>query len=88
MGPEFLPFFEWCYGRFTNPRSGLARLVPIPEGERKQLKDMLTSARFVSTCSFRSLRQKDAVQVALVSAVTAEVDLSEGNFTGLPTNQT
>jgi hypothetical protein len=63
MEPEFLPFFEWCYARFTNPQSGMARLVPIPEEERKQLRAMLTSARFVSTCSFRSVREKDTVKV-------------------------
>ena len=63
MEPEFLPFFEWCYARFTNPQSGQARLVPIPQVEREQLKAMLTRTRFVSTCSFRSLREKDAVKV-------------------------
>jgi hypothetical protein len=59
MEPEFLPFFEWCYARYTNPESGLARLVPVPEEERNQLKAMLTSTRFVSTCSFRSVREKE-----------------------------
>jgi hypothetical protein len=63
MEPEFLPFFEWSYARFTNPQSGLARLVRIPEEERKQLTAMLTSARFVSTCSFRSVREKNTVRV-------------------------
>jgi hypothetical protein len=56
MEPEFLPFFQWCYARYTNPVSGLAQLVPVPEGEREQLEAMLTRSRFVSTCSFRSLR--------------------------------
>ncbi len=56
MEPEFLPFFQWCYARYTNPQSGLAQLVPVPEEARNQLKAMLTSSRFVSTCSFRSLR--------------------------------
>lgn len=56
--PEFLPFFEWCYARYTNPQTGVARLVPVPESERIQLKAMLTSTRFVSTCSFRSLRER------------------------------
>lgn len=57
MEPEFLPFFRWCYARYTSPQSGLAQLVAVPEEERRQLKAMLTSIRFVSTCSFRSLRE-------------------------------
>jgi hypothetical protein len=57
--PDFLPFFEWCYARYTNPQSGLARLVPVPEKERNELKTMLTSIRFVSTCSFRPVRAKE-----------------------------
>jgi len=56
LEPEFLPFFQWCYARYTNPQSGLAQLVPVPEEERNQLKAMMTSSRFVSTCSFRSHR--------------------------------
>jgi hypothetical protein len=56
MEAEFFPFFQWCYARYTNPQSGLAQLVSVPEEERNQLKAMLTSSRFVSTCSFRSLR--------------------------------
>jgi hypothetical protein len=56
MEPEFLPFFQWCYERYTSPQSGLAKLVPVPEEERNQLKEMLTSSRFVSICSFHSLR--------------------------------
>jgi hypothetical protein len=58
MQPEFLPFFEWCYSRYTNPHSGVARLVSVPEEERNQLKAVLTSTRFISTCSFRSVRDK------------------------------
>ena len=61
MEEEFRPFFEWCYARYTNPRTGLARLVAVPEGERKRLKTTLTNARFVSTCSFRSVREKSTV---------------------------
>jgi len=56
--PEFLPFFEWCYAKFTNPQSGLARLVCVPEEERKGLMKKLSGVRFVSTCSFMSLREK------------------------------
>jgi hypothetical protein len=26
LEPKFLPFFEWTYEQFTNPKSGLARL--------------------------------------------------------------
>jgi hypothetical protein len=55
---EFLPFFTWCYERFTQPQSGLARLVSVPEEERKELPKTLASVRFVSICSFRSLREK------------------------------
>lgn len=48
MELEFLLFFEWCYVRYTNPQSGLARLVPFPEEERNQLKALVASTRFVS----------------------------------------
>ena len=54
--PEFQPFFQWCYAQFTNPQSGRAQLVRVPETERKELKRKLAGARFVSTCSFPSLR--------------------------------
>ncbi len=50
--PEFAPFFEWCYARFTNPQSGIARFVVIPAEEHKKLYEKITRARFVSTCSF------------------------------------
>jgi hypothetical protein len=62
MEPEFLPFFQWCYARYTNPEAGLAQLVSVPEEERNQLKEMLTSSRFVSTCSFRSLRESHSAK--------------------------
>ena len=62
MEPEFLPFFQWCYARYTNPQSGLAQLVSIPEEERNQLKSILESRRFVSTCSFRSLRESHSAK--------------------------
>jgi hypothetical protein len=55
---EFAPFFEWSYGRFTHPQRGLARIVEVPEEERKDLKKTLTGARFVSACSFRSIRAR------------------------------
>ena len=62
--PEFVPFFEWCYARYTSPQSGLARLVLVPGEEQKQLKAILASTRvFVSTCSFRSLRETGTVKV-------------------------
>jgi hypothetical protein len=54
---EFLPFFQWCYARYTSPRFGLAQLVPIPEEEQNQLKSILENNRFVSTYSFRLLRE-------------------------------
>lgn len=57
--PELLPFFEWCYARFTNPESGVARLVLVPEEKRTELKQTLASTRFVSICSFRLLRRKE-----------------------------
>ena len=63
MTPEFLPFFQWSYARYTNPRSGLAQLVPVPEKEQNQLlTSMLTSSHFVSTCSFRSLRESHSAK--------------------------
>jgi hypothetical protein len=58
LDEEFAPFFEWCYGRFTHPQRGLARLVEIPEEERKDLVKTLTRGRFVSACSFRSIRER------------------------------
>jgi hypothetical protein len=57
---EFLPFFEWSYERFTHPQRGLARLVAVPHGERKELRKSLTGRRFVSICSFPSVRSKRA----------------------------
>ena len=33
MESEFLPFFVWCYERYTNPQTGAARLVTVPEQE-------------------------------------------------------
>jgi hypothetical protein len=50
--PEFAPFFDWCYARFTNPQSGTARLVIVPAEERKGPNKKFEGARFVSTCSF------------------------------------
>jgi len=57
LDEDFIPFFEWCYSRFTHPRAGLARLVYVPQPERKELKATLTGVRFVSACSFRSIRE-------------------------------
>ena len=57
MEPEFLPFFRWCYRRYTNPQSGMAQLVSVPREDRNHLKTILASSRFISTCSFRSLRE-------------------------------
>lgn len=56
--PEFAPFFEWCYARFTNPQLGIAKLVIVPAQERKDLNEKLKSARFVSTCSFLKAFEK------------------------------
>jgi hypothetical protein len=56
--PEFLPFFEWSYAKYTSPQSGLARLVCVPDEEEKGLMKKLSGVRFVSTCSFMSLREK------------------------------
>jgi hypothetical protein len=50
--PQFTPFFEWCYARFTNPQSGTARLVMVPAEERKGLREKLSGTRYVSICSF------------------------------------
>jgi hypothetical protein len=55
---EFAPFFEWSYGRFTHPQRGLARLVEVPEEERKDWTKTLTGGRIVSACSFRSIRER------------------------------
>lgn len=60
---EFVPFFEWCYARYTNSHSGAAQLIVVSEEERKQLGTMLEGARFVSTCSFRSLRERATANV-------------------------
>lgn len=49
--PGFALFFDWCRARFTDPRSGQARLVLVPK-EEKALKTKMASARFVSICSF------------------------------------
>jgi hypothetical protein len=57
--PELAPFFEWCHAQFTNPQSGRARLVCIPEEERKRLKEKLSAIQFVSTCSFPALCEKE-----------------------------
>ena len=54
---DFRPFFEWCYAQFTNPHNGSARLVCVPDEERNALKKTLATARFVSTCSFASVRR-------------------------------
>jgi hypothetical protein len=62
MEPEFLPFFEWCYTRYTNPVSGSAQLVSVPKDERNQLKALSTNPRFVSICSYRSLRERAAAR--------------------------
>jgi hypothetical protein len=63
MEPEFLPFFEWCFARYTNPELGMAQLVPVPGEERKQLGTTLISMRFVSTCSFRSIREGHSLKI-------------------------
>lgn len=77
MEPEFLPFFKWCFARYTNPESGAARLVAVPEGERRQLKAMLNGSRFVSTCSFRSLREGASVKAGRVDRDTERSSLNE-----------
>lgn len=56
--PEFFPFFDWCHAHYTNPKSGFARLVTSSERERRELAKNLAGVRFVSTCSFPSLRNK------------------------------
>jgi hypothetical protein len=56
---EFLPFFEWCYKNFTSPKSGRARLVAIPEVERKDLIKNLPGVPFVSSYSSLSLRSQE-----------------------------
>jgi len=59
LEPEFLPFFEWCYENFTSPKSGRARLVVIPEEERKDLIKHLPAVPFVSSFSSLSLRSQE-----------------------------
>jgi hypothetical protein len=49
-------FFRRCYSRFTKPEGGLARLVVVPDEERKALMKTLSGVRYVATYSFRSLR--------------------------------
>ena len=41
---ESQKFFRWCYSRFTKPEDGLARLVVVPEEERKRLTKTLSGA--------------------------------------------
>ena len=59
---EFRPFFDWCYAQFTNPNSGRARLVQIPEtrlvpeGTRREIRAKLAGA--IPTCSFRARRER------------------------------
>ena len=52
---EFVPFFQWCYERYTNSQSGTAKLVIMPPKEHKGLDEKLKGTRFVSTCSFVKL---------------------------------
>jgi hypothetical protein len=58
MESEPREFFQWCYSHFTNSESGLARLVIVPEEERRQLKTTLEGVRYVAIWSFRQLREK------------------------------
>jgi hypothetical protein len=55
--PEFAPFFQWCRARFTDPRSGTAKLVSIPEEKRTGLREHMSGVPFVSTCSFQTARR-------------------------------
>jgi hypothetical protein len=43
---------KWCYLRYTNPECGLARLVRVPEEQKRQLRKMLAAMRYVSIDSF------------------------------------
>ena len=43
---ESQKFFRWCYSRFTKPEDRLARLVVVPEEERKRLTKTLSGARY------------------------------------------
>jgi hypothetical protein len=47
MDPGFLPFYQWCYARYTNPEAGVAQLVPVSKEERELLKAIIKNDRFV-----------------------------------------
>lgn len=51
LKPEFQPFWRWCYEQFTNPESGTARLVSVPDDELKRLYEKLPTLRAVSIFS-------------------------------------
>ena len=62
--PELAPFFEWCHAQFTNPQSGRARLVCVPEEERKSMQEKLSGIQFVSTCCFPRSARKSSQEIS------------------------
>jgi hypothetical protein len=58
LDPEFAPFFEWCYIRFTHPHVGVGRLVSVPKEKQERLLELLPGCQFVSTYSPPRIRKK------------------------------
>jgi hypothetical protein len=56
LDPQYAPFFEWCWNRYTNPENGIAVLVQLRGNRRVLLKDKIKKARYVSSCSFKPKR--------------------------------
>jgi hypothetical protein len=48
---EFRPFGNWCFHRYTSPRSGKAFLVEIPVEQSKEIWKRVTTAGCISTYS-------------------------------------
>ena len=58
LDSEFQPFFKWCYLRYTNAECGLARLVRVPEEQKRELRKALADVRYVSIDSFHPRREE------------------------------
>lgn len=58
IDPELEPFFEWCYARYTNPTSGIGRLVKVPKEKDEKLLEFLPGSRFVATYSPPRIRKR------------------------------
>lgn len=48
---EFRPFGNWCFYRYTSPRSGKAYLVEIPVEQSQEIWKRVKTARYISTYS-------------------------------------